>query len=161
MDYVEGLLDRAIQDITPADLRTFKRDTTLRRETLKGIIVAVKQFHSWGVLEGLWPDSGLGLVRTPTINDTTSTEALSRDNVVRLLDECRRPLEYRLIYLGPKGLNVLVAHQRLAVERAVDACLALMRMRPIGIKIPATPNRMAASRDGSGASSVPTRAPRR
>jgi hypothetical protein len=67
LDYIEHLLDKAVQDITPTDLRAFKRDTTLGRETLKGIIVALKQFHSWGVLEGLWPDSGLRLVRTPRI----------------------------------------------------------------------------------------------
>lgn len=37
LDYVERLLDKAVQDITPTDLRTFKRDTTLRRETVKNI----------------------------------------------------------------------------------------------------------------------------
>jgi hypothetical protein len=55
--------------------------------------VAVRQFHAWGVLEGLWPDKGIGLVRTPAITDSDIKAPLQPDQVQILLDGCVSSIE--------------------------------------------------------------------
>jgi len=100
LGYLERLADKPITEITAEDLRSLKRERTLASETVKSLITAARQFHSWGALEGLWPLGDLALVRTPPINDSHSSPPLTEEALEKLLNGCRYPNEYRLVYLG-------------------------------------------------------------
>lgn len=97
--YAERLTGKPIHLVTADDLRLLKRTCELSSESIKGIVVAVHQFHIWGALEGLWPQNGICLVRTPKVTSDTP-RALPMAHAQALLAACHHPLEYRLIYLG-------------------------------------------------------------
>lgn len=101
LSYVEQALEKPVQAITAAELRAYK--TQMLRSyssgTVKGIIVAVRQFFSWGTLEGLSLDPAVALVRTPKeVND--SCPPLPIEKARALLEACVRPLDYKLVYYG-------------------------------------------------------------
>lgn len=96
--WLEKRFDKRAREITSDDLRALKK-TGLAEETVKSFIVAAHQFHDWGALEGHWERNGISLVRTPRTYPTLP-EPLSLDQVALLKAACRRPLEYRLVYVG-------------------------------------------------------------
>lgn len=98
IDAIEKLLGKEVQDITADDLRWFKRESTWKKETTKSHLVAVRQFHLWGVLEGHWEQGPIALVRMPRVSDSETTPPLPIEQACRLLEACQRPLEYRLVY---------------------------------------------------------------
>lgn len=104
LTYAERLVGKPIEVITPEDMRDLKRrvligELVYSREHIKGIMVAVRQFHDWGALEGLWPLNGISKVR-PIKTYNGKPNPLPLRSVQILLGACRRPLEFRLIYLG-------------------------------------------------------------
>ena len=104
LGYAENLMGKAVHEITDDDLYAFKRaalrgELSIGRESVKGIMVAVRQFHIWGAGEKLWPLNGISHVRTIKTFDNLP-EPLELDEVATLKAACIKPLEYRLIYLG-------------------------------------------------------------
>lgn len=99
---------KRIEDVTTDDMRRLKRErplsykgTPLSGSYCKGLIVTMHQFHIWGSLEGYWTKNGICDVRTSGPWDTEeSSPPLPVSECVVLMDACRRPLEYRLIYYG-------------------------------------------------------------
>lgn len=100
--YAERLTGKPAHKIKPADLEPFKRQVIdgtlgLGRESFKGIQVAVRQFHYWGARKGKWKLNGLSLMRTIKVPRNIANPLLP-DELHALMDACRKPLEYRLVY---------------------------------------------------------------
>lgn len=100
LNWLERYFGKPIEEITADDLRQLKRDRPVSSQTLKGKIVAAHQFHIWGYLEKLWPKNGICDVKPPKVDDEDSPPPLPIHQAMRLVEACRRPLEFRLIYYG-------------------------------------------------------------
>lgn len=84
-------------------------------ETIKGVIVGVRQFSRWAWLSGLLDRvPNADLVKTPRI-EIQEPKPLTREEAHELMAACRRPLEYRLIYYG------LFAGCRIGESASMDA----------------------------------------
>lgn len=96
---LETYFGKPIERVTDDDLRALKRASPFAPATVKGFIVAVHVFHDWGALNKLWERNGISLVKVPPrIHAIPNPLAPRRARTV--LDACRRPLEYRVAYLG-------------------------------------------------------------
>lgn len=98
--WLERYFGKPAEEIGPDDLRAFKISGEFKSETVKSRMVAVRQFHAWGVLEGLWEMGHINLVRTPPINDTDTLPPLTTAQAGAVLAACQTPLEARLAYFG-------------------------------------------------------------
>ena len=97
----ERVTHKAAEDIGPLDARAFKREAPYAAATMRGMITAIRIFHDWGNLEGLWEPNGIERVRPAGNYDEERTSPpLPREKVLALTQACRRPLEYRLVYYG-------------------------------------------------------------
>lgn len=100
LGYLEQRIGKPIEDVTPDDLREFKRTSTpeLSSQTISGFLTVAREFHVWGSLEGHWPKNGISDVRGPRVlNDGPSP--LSIEKALSIVASCRRPLEYRVVFL--------------------------------------------------------------
>jgi integrase len=100
IDTAEKISGKSMLELSEDDLRELKRHLKQlgwAPETVKSIVVAVRQWRKWAELVGLVPRGNHDLVKTPR---TISSEArpLTRDQVRTLMAACQRPLEYRVIY---------------------------------------------------------------
>lgn len=93
---------KALADITANDLRAFKRDATYKNTTKQQVVVALKQFHKWGALEGYWPLDGIVAVPAPKVISHTRAP-LSLPAARTLLTAAVKPLEKRVVLLGLYG----------------------------------------------------------
>lgn len=91
--------DKRVEDITSDDLRSFKRESSYAPATVQGIVVALRAFHEWGALEHYWPLNGISAVKTPRVNKPPR-EPVSKETARTLLENCRTPLDYRVVYFG-------------------------------------------------------------
>lgn len=104
---------KPLEEITAEDLRAFKREADYKTSTKQQVVVA-HQFHKWGVVEGLWEPGSILAIRTPRYVHAAPKPPVSPATALRMLEACRRPLEYRLVYLG------LYAGLRIAESASVD-----------------------------------------
>ena len=100
--YAERIVGKPIHKIKGPDLAAVKRraidgDLGLGRESVKGIQVAVRVFHHWGVRTGRWKLNGISLEKTIRVPRNLANPLLP-DELHALMDACARPLEFRLIY---------------------------------------------------------------
>lgn len=98
--YLERRIGKPLQAVTSDDLREFKRaaPSELSSQTISGFLTVAREFHVWGSLEGLWPKNGISDVRGPRILNE-GAPPLSIDKALRVAACCRRPLEYRVVFL--------------------------------------------------------------
>lgn len=110
--FVEGRLAKLAEDVIPAELRRLKMD--LREEGyssshVKGVVVAMRQYHEWGEVDEAFPPTGVAHVRTPK-EENRSPRPLPHSQLRTLLDACRGPLETRVIWLPSfAGLRIAEA----------------------------------------------------
>lgn len=95
---LERFVCKPIEDVTADDLRTFKR-SHYSQAYKQSVIVAARQFHAWGALEGLWERTSIMDVATPR-NPREPKAPISFDTARLLMDSVRTPLELRATYLG-------------------------------------------------------------
>lgn len=100
--YLERYFGKPIEQVTSDDLRALKRARPWASQTLHGMIVAIRQFHLWGALEGHWERNGISLVRTPRV-ENDGPPPLPVAQALALAAACCRPLEYRVVYLPLYG----------------------------------------------------------
>lgn len=100
LNRLEGIFDKPIEEVTAEDLRSLKRMDGYKSSTIRGRIQAARQFHLFGVVEGLWPQGPVAHVRAPSDGDSIPSRPLSLEQAGALLNACERPQEYRLVYLG-------------------------------------------------------------
>lgn len=96
---LEKFIGKDASEITPDEIRAFMRNTDYHPATKSSTLVAMKAFHKWGSLEGLWPMNGIMALRAPK-QVIIPKPALSADEARTLIDACRRNNEFRLVYLG-------------------------------------------------------------
>ena len=96
---LERFTGKRAEDISATDVRGFLRDSSYHPETKGCTVVAIKQFHRWGVLEELWPANGILGLRGPKLIRNPKP-ALERDEARTVLSLCKRPNDYRLAYFG-------------------------------------------------------------
>lgn len=95
---LERITGKPISRVTADDLREFKR-TDYSPAYKQSIVVAVRQFHAWGALEGYWDRNGIADVPTPR-NPRDPRPPMSVAEAHRMLTEARNPLEKRAVGLG-------------------------------------------------------------
>lgn len=93
----EEATGKSIEAITSDDVRAWIRQTPLARETVKGRVVALQQFHRWGALDDLWPLNGISLIRVRKVTND-SPPPLPHADARALMAACQDPLEFRLVY---------------------------------------------------------------
>lgn len=98
-----GMLEKVVgkpwHRVTSDELREFKRRTDYSSQTVAGIVVALHQAHRWGALEGHWRLNGICDVRVPKV-ENEGHPPLPNCQVRTLLKGCRKPVEFRLVFLG-------------------------------------------------------------
>lgn len=95
---LERFTSKPIEKVTADDLREFKK-TDYSPAYKQSVIVAARQFHAWGAMEGHWPRNGIMDIPTPR-NPREHRAPLSVPEARRLLDAARTPAEVRATYLG-------------------------------------------------------------
>lgn len=98
----ERLLDKPATEIEPDDVLWYLLNNPLGHScnTRKGMLVGIQQFHRFEAATGKKKLNGICEIRTPSITDEESSRPLHLKFVRPLLEACRRPLEFRLVYLG-------------------------------------------------------------
>lgn len=104
LDYAERFLNKPAIAMGSHDLLLFKRmfltgELSIGRESVKGIMVAVRAFKRWGKLHGHCELDDVELVRVPKTEKGLANPLLPEEVQV-LLDACERPNDFRLIYYG-------------------------------------------------------------
>lgn len=99
---IERFLKMAASDMTPDDVRRFLRDSNYHPATKSSTLVGLKAYRRWGRLEGKWDESGIELLQAPK-QTRIPKPALTPDEVLKILDACRRPNDYRLCLFGLFG----------------------------------------------------------
>lgn len=100
LERIEKFAGKPIADIGVDDLRRFLRETDYHPGTKSGVLVAVRSHHKWGALEGKWNLNGIMAVQAPRQVRTMMRPPLTPDQACKLMDACRYPNEFRLVYLG-------------------------------------------------------------
>jgi integrase len=90
---------KAPEQLTADDLRAFKRHPDFAPSTKQTYVVAMHSFHDWGVLEGRWQPGPIRAVATPRVIGNPKPP-IPIYMVRRMLESCRTPNEYRVVYLG-------------------------------------------------------------
>ncbi len=89
--------------LTSSDVRLLLREGAFAASTKRGIVVAVRSFHSFGVLEGLWEtDGGIMAMKTPKVPRAPLAPCDSM-TAKKVLASCKSPIDYRIAYLGLYG----------------------------------------------------------
>ncbi len=96
---LEKYLGKDVSEITAEDIRRFLRMATYHPATKSSTLVAMKAFHKWGALEGMWQANGILALRAPKWIQNP-LPSLTCEEARALLDACRRPNELRLCYFG-------------------------------------------------------------
>lgn len=91
--------DKPAHKVTADDLREILRSSGFALSTKRGIVVACRQFHLWGNVEGLWALNGMVALKTPKVPKQV-LPPMSAQEARRALAHCDSPLRYRLAYLG-------------------------------------------------------------
>jgi site-specific recombinase XerD len=99
---LERFLDKPAEGADSDDLRRFIRESPLHPTTKNGVMVGMKAFHRWGVLEKEWPLSSIAEVPGPKLIHNPK-ECLTTAEAATLLQVVRRPNEARLLCLGLYG----------------------------------------------------------
>ena len=81
------------------DVRRFLRESAYHPATKNATLIAVKAFHRWGSLEGMWTANGLLQLQGPKV-PRDPRPSLTPDEVSKVLDACKRPRDVKLAYLG-------------------------------------------------------------
>lgn len=87
---------------SPDDVRRFLRMTDYHPATKGSTLVSIKAYHKWGALDGRWELNGLMALRGPKIPKNPK-RPLRPHEVLKYLEVCRTPAEFRLVYLGLYG----------------------------------------------------------
>jgi integrase len=119
LDAWERWTGKPIELVGADDARELKRQRPWKGETIKGMIVTLRQFRKWARLEGVIEDDGrIDDVRPcGPYDDAVETPPLSIEKARILLDACRRPLEFRLVYYG------LYAGTRIGESAIIDGTM--------------------------------------
>lgn len=96
---LERFFQKPWPEISSDDLRRLKRESTASSQTIAGQIVALRQAHRWGALEGHWQANGILEVRVPRVENEPHPP-LSLEETRTLLEGCHKPIEYRLVWFG-------------------------------------------------------------
>lgn len=104
--YEQGLLryerfvSSTAEAATPESGRRFLRESRYNPATKNATLVALKAYHRWGELEDKpWANPKLANLVGPK-QHRQPKPALSIEEAAELLEVCRRPNEYRVVYLG-------------------------------------------------------------
>lgn len=112
---LERMLNKPVEDFDVVDLRRVKMNPAFSDEYKRSLIVAFRQWRSWGVLEGHWEEAPVDRVQPPSVNDSIPSRPLERSRVLTIFDSCRATaLEQRLVFLG------LYAGLRVGESAALD-----------------------------------------
>ena len=96
---LEAFCAKSIEDITPPEGRLFLRESFHAPSTKNGTVAAWKSLHKYGALEGRWELNGILAIRGPKVRQRRQ-DSVDFADVPLILDNCRLPVEFRLIYLG-------------------------------------------------------------
>lgn len=99
LGYLEEFFGKPADQITTHDLLDLKRRWTMAPETLKSLLVAVRQYHDWGALIGKWERKDTALVRDPRIVIDPSLP-LTAAQVALIMGEVTDAYEARLVLFG-------------------------------------------------------------
>lgn len=98
--FLEEWTGKPIEEVTADDLRRLKANPQgYSSSHIKSMIVTLRQFHSWGVLEGLWQPGSIAALKVPK-EDCRESAPLPDDKARTLLEKAEGSLETRLVYLG-------------------------------------------------------------
>jgi site-specific recombinase XerD len=91
------------EDATVEETRRFLRESDYNPATKNATLVALKAYHRWGAhLEKRWKSKGVEAVVGPK-QVRQPKPCLSPEEAAELIAVCKRPNEYRLVYLGLYG----------------------------------------------------------
>lgn len=96
---MERFLRKPADAFTHEDVRRFMRESDYHPSTKNGALVAIKSYHQFEALEGRCELNGIMTVKAMRQNREPKP-CLTPHEARKLLDACRRPNEFRLIYLG-------------------------------------------------------------
>jgi site-specific recombinase XerD len=96
---LEDFVGKSITEVDVPDVRRFLRDSEYGPQAKNGAVVALKSFHRWGALEGYWSLNGIVALRGPKLVRNPNP-SLEREEARTLLQSCKRPADFRVIYLG-------------------------------------------------------------
>lgn len=98
----ESLTGKPATEITPPDVIAYLRHNPLghKGNTRKGQISSIQAFHRYEAAIGDKVRNGLLEIGSPSTRDEDSIPPLELRHVRPLMEACRRPLEYRVIYGG-------------------------------------------------------------
>jgi hypothetical protein len=96
---LEGFVGKPAEDITPQDVRAWLRAPGYSAKTKSETLASFCAFHRWGNLEHLWPLNAIAFLQGPkTVRNPLA--ALDVEDARVLLDACRTPRQYSVVYLG-------------------------------------------------------------
>jgi site-specific recombinase XerD len=103
-DFIEGKLDKPLEEVTSSDLRQFKAQLrgVYSSSHIKGAIVVAHHFHQWGSLEDKWQRNGIMDVKPPKERNN-SPPPLPIDKVRAILAAAQGSLEVRVTHLPSYG----------------------------------------------------------
>lgn len=98
----EKLTGKQSTEITADDVLAYLADNPLGHagNTRKGMLSSIQAFHRFEAATGRKTLNGICQIATPSIRDENSPPPLEPRFVRPLLEACRRPLEYRVVYGG-------------------------------------------------------------
>lgn len=96
---IEKFLKKPASEIDTDDVRRFLRDSNYHPATKSSTLVGFKAYRRWGVVEGKWEPNGVEYVQAPK-QHRLPKPALTPDEARKIMDACRRPTEFRVIYFG-------------------------------------------------------------
>lgn len=96
---MERFLGKPADQFTSDDLRRFIRDSDYHPATKNSCLVAAKSYHKFEALEGRCELNGILAVQMLKLNREPKP-CLTPAEARILLDACRRPNEFRLVYFG-------------------------------------------------------------
>lgn len=103
--------DKPASVVTSDDLRALLRDDHYAPATKRGVVVACRQFHYWGNVEGLWHLNGMASLKTPKVA-RAPLPPMDQNNAQRALSHCASPLTFRIAYGGLyAGLRISESEQ--------------------------------------------------
>lgn len=98
----EKVTGKAATEIESLDVIAYLRENPLNHagNTKKGMLVSIQSFHRYESATGRKTLNGICDIATPSIRDEEWIPPLELRHARPLLDACRRPLEFRLIWFG-------------------------------------------------------------
>lgn len=96
---LERFLKKPASEMTTDDVRRFLRDSNYHPATISSTLVGFKAYRRWGVVEGKWEANGVDYIQAPK-QHRIPKPALTPEEVLKVIDACRRPNEFRLVLFG-------------------------------------------------------------